>query len=838
MLKNATFLILGFCLCIVQGADCQTTQPPASRNSEQNIKARFNLTVSGRITDSKTGESMPFATVYVKNGDRLIATKSNVDGFFTLTQVPSDTSSITLTYVGYRNTTYALTPESLLTSLNIAMKPDEAQLDEVTVKGEKTEIMKANETISMIKMTPKNLAKLPNVGERDPFRAFQLMPGVSASNESSSGLYVRGGTPDQTLVLYDGFTVYHVDHLFGFFSAFNYNALKDIQLYKGGFDAKFGGRISAVAEITGKEGNQKQFNAGADLSLLSANAFIETPLGKKVSFLTAARRSWKGPLYKKIFNRFSSDSNTGTSGNTGTTPTGGFPGGGGGFGSTSNNQTASSYFYDLNAKLTYRPGLNDNISLSLYNGTDNMDNSSSNAIGSGFPGGGFGGGQTQATDLNTDNSDVSNWGNLGSSLKWSRRWGPKLYSNTMISYSNYYSDRDNSRSINITRSGTTTTTKTGQFEHNDLNDATVKTDFEWKVSSNQQVEFGGQHTQNRVKYTYSESDTVTVLSRDDRGSTSTFYVQDQISLLDGQLQIKPGIRLTYFDVTGKTYTEPRLSVNYNLTDKFKLKGAAGTYYQFVKQINREDISQGNRNFWILSDGGSLPVTKSNHLIIGGSYETPKYLFDVEFYNKDNTGITEYTLRFVPKVGQGLTADQTFYNGKETIRGMDLLVQRKFGAFTGWVGYTLAEAQRNIAAFSDKPYYSDQDVRHQLKLVGSYHYQHWDFAATWIYSTGRPYTSIIGGYQLTLLDGSTRDFTNPSDKNANRFPNYHRMDASVTYTFNSKWNIGVSVFNLYNRTNVWYKRYQIVKESDINILQTTNVTYLGITPNLTISWHLK
>ena len=231
-----------------------------------------------------------------------------------------------------------------------------------------------------------------------------------------------------------------------------------------------------------------------------------------------------------------------------------------------------------------------------------------------------------------------------------------------------------------------------------------------------------QYTRNQVKYTYSESDTVTVLSRDDQGSTSTFYLQDQINLLNGRLHVKPGVRLTYFDVTGKSYAEPRFSAAYNLTDKFRLKGAAGVYYQFVKQINREDISQGNRNFWILSDGSTLPVTRSNHLILGGSYETPLYLFDVEFYNKYNTGITEYTLRFVPKVGQGLAADQTFYNGKETIRGMDLLVQRKFGAFTGWLGYTWSEAQRNIAAFSDKPYYSDQDVRHQFKWVGSFHYQ--------------------------------------------------------------------------------------------------------------------
>ena len=262
------------------------------------------------------------------------------------------------------------------------------------------------------------------------------------------------------------------------------------------------------------------------------------------------------------------------------------------------------------------------------------------------------------------------------------------------------------------------------------------------------------------------------------------------------------------------------------------------YYQFVKQINREDISQGNRNFWVLSNSTTLPVTMSKHLILGGSYETADYLFDIEFYQKKSTDITEYTLRFVPQLNRMLAASETFFNGDETINGVDVLIQRKFGDFNGWVGYTLSEAKRSIAAFSDKPYYSDQDVRHQFKIIGSYKYKKWDFAATWIYSSGRPYTSILGAYQVTLLDGTVRNFTNPSDKNANRFPAYHRLDISATYNFSPKFNVGFSVFNLYNRTNVWYKRFQVITDDDLTVLQTTNVNYLGFTPNVTLSWKLK
>ena len=800
---------------------------------------RFDFAVSGIAKDAFSGETLPFATISVADNSGVTA-QTNVDGYFTLQHVPSDTVLLKVSYVGYLNKTFRLTPTSLLTNLTLELDSDTRSLEELVVTGEKTEMVQANQVVGMIKMTPRNIAKLPNVGEKDPFRAFQLMPGVSASNESSSGLYVRGGTPDQTLVLYDGFTVYNVDHLFGFFSAFNYNAIKDIQLYKGGFDARFGGRISAVAEITAKEGNSKKLNAGVDLSMLSTNAYLESPLGKKFTVLVAARRSYKGPIYTKIFSKFADQSATSTATQQ---PQGG-PGGRGGFNNLQTSTKASSYFYDLNSKITFKPTKKDILALSFFNGTDNMDNSSTPSLS------GFGPFAQAGIDLGTSTNDLSKWGNTGASLKWSRKWNNRLYGNTLLSYSNYYSERDNSRTISLVRGDSTTVNRLGRLETNNLKDYSFKTDWEWKLLKNQQVEFGAMITKNNIVFDYTQNDTTNIVSRNDTGLISSFYLQDRMNFFGNKLELIPGLRLNHFDVTKKFYVEPRLTFNYKVTDKFKIKGGGGIYNQFIKQINREDITQGNRNFWILGNGTSLPVTQSKHLIVGAAYELKNYLFDVEFYQKQNTGITEYTLRFVPNFsrntgggpgggpgGGGLTTEETFFNGNETIRGMDVLVQKKFGKLTGWVGYTLAEAVRNVSAFSDKPYYSDQDVRHQFKTVGLYSVKKWDLAATWIFSTGRPYTSIIGAYDLTLLDGTTKSFTNPSDKNANRFINYQRLDASATYNF-KYGNIGFSVFNLYNRTNVWYKRFEVIRQDGISFLQTTDVTYLGITPNITLSLKLR
>jgi len=236
-----------------------------------------NFTLSGKIRDENTGEALPFATVGITGTS--VAAITNTDGYFTLLKVPSDTSTLTISYMGYKTRSFFMTPETQKENLIIELIAASTTLSAVEIKGEKVELMKvATREVSTVKLSPQKIATLPSIGEKDIMRSFQLMPGISGCNETSSGLYVRGGTPDQNLILYDGFTVYQVDHLYGFFSAFNSNAIKDIQLYKGGYEAKFGGRLSSVTEITAKEGNQKNFNLGGDISLLSANLYTQYPV--------------------------------------------------------------------------------------------------------------------------------------------------------------------------------------------------------------------------------------------------------------------------------------------------------------------------------------------------------------------------------------------------------------------------------------------------------------------------------------------------------------------------------------------------------------------------------
>lgn len=775
---------------------------------------KFNITVSGKVTDDASGEPLPNVNVMILNGKS--GTTTNADGYFTLYGVPSDTSTLIFSIIGYNPFKHYLSPSQSLKDISIQMTSSKNTLSEVVITAPKDQSFKLNQKVSMIKLTPSKIATLPNVGEKDIFRAFQLMPGVSAGNEQTAGLYVRGGTPDQNLVLFDGFTVYNVDHLFGFFSAFNSNAIKDVQLYKGGYESKYGGRISSVVDITGKEGNKKKFNIGGDIGFLSANGIAEGPIGEKASFLLAYRRSFATSLFDKISDKVSNGGDSVVTLPNGRTIT---PG-------------VKSWFDDMNARLTFNPTKKDVISLSFYKGKDNVDNQITPPTGGGRPGGGT------APTFNIGITDLTEWGNTGASLKWSRKWSPKFYSNALISYSSYYSDRDRSREGTITRTdGTVVEIKNGTLENNDLKDISLKSDFEWKLNKNHNIEFGYHLTNNRIKYSYAQNDTISIIDRDTKGTTGAVYLQDNMNLFNEKLNIIGGIRTSYFSPTGKTYFEPRLNITFDISDKLKLKGSAGQYNQFVKRVIREDILEGSRDFWVLTDNDKLPVSSSKQFILGAAWENKDFLIDVEGYYKKLSGLSEYTLRFTPTRGT-VNYEESFYQGTGYAKGIDVLVQKKFGKYNGWVGYTLGEVKNNYPVYGEKDFYASNDITHEFKMVHTYKWKRFDFSLTWMYLTGKPYTAPSGGYQITLLDGSTQDYLSSSNKNGLRLPAYHRMDIAATYNYGKpgKGNgtIGLSLFNIYNRENIWYKNYDIID----NEIIATDVKYLGFTPNLSFTWRLK
>ncbi|MDB5017631.1 MAG: TonB-dependent Receptor Plug Domain protein [Mucilaginibacter sp.] len=782
----------------------------------------FLFSISGRVIDQNSGESLPSATVKIRN-TQLTAT-TNTDGNFTLFNVPSDTCVVEASYSGYQPDYVRLSPKNINTPLTLSMYRALNTLNEVSIIGKKSGVMTTDtKKVGVLQLTPENLDKMPNLGEKDILRAFQLMPGVGATNESSSGAYVRGGTPDQNLVVFDGFTIYQVDHLYGFFSAFNANAVKDVQLYKGGFSSIFGGRLSSVTEINGKNGNRNEANYGIDLSLLSVNAFAEMPINDKSSLLIAFRRSYQGPLYNKIFKQFNTSTVTAGPGGGGGRP-------GGGFGVST---TPASHFYDADIKYNYRVDSTNTITWSFYNGADNTDNSRVLNLPS------FLSSSTRTFNI----TDYTKYGNTGSSVKWFRQWNKNIHSNTYITYSSYFNDRNRSTAGSTTDAyGNVTNFQAGTNETNNLKDIGFKSEWEWLLNDKVKFLYGGFGNYQKINYDYIQNDTSTLISQHNSAFLGGGYAELEYDPTN-KLHIQPGIRSTFYQPTGKMYYEPRLSASYVINDNYTLKAATGQFYQYDNEVTREDILNGNRNFWVLANNTNIPVSESKHYMGGISYENNQFLIDVEGYYKTLSGLTQYTIRTTGsnniRSTTASTVQQDFYTGTGFAKGIEILLQKKLGNYTGWIGYTLADAENKFPIYGNNYYPADQDIRHEFKAINMYHYYRWNFSAVFIFSTGHPYTAPLSTYTVTTADGNTVTSFNISGKNTLRLPDYHRLDLSATYDLikingNKVGSIGLSLFNVYNHTNIWYREYQLQNNAAI----ATDVNYLGFTPNITLSLRWK
>ena len=783
--------------------------------------------IGGKINDINSGESLPYAKVTIKDTNR--TTTANQDGSFTILNIPVG-SILVINKMGYESKEIKVSSDTKRLIINLYKLEKDSLIEDVVVVGSVNSNMMQQSGISQFSLSPDLTRSLPNLGEQDIFRSMQLLPGVSGSNESSSGLVVRGGTIDQNLVLFDDFTVYHVDHVFGFFSAFNNNAIKDVQFYKGGFGAKYGGRMSSVVDITGKDGNTEQFGIGASVSLLSTNAVVEQPFADGAgSFILTGRKSYQSDLYNDILESVTGENQNAQAGTS--TP--------GQFALGRFSIEPESYFYDMNAKLTYRLPNDDKFSISFYNGADELDNSrdvDGNADISRlcelFDGNGPFGGTFCEEEISfaVGTIDLSEWGNTGISAKYSHQWNDRLDTNFVISASEYFSYRDrliNTQVIYEDSDDEPTTGESSSNEDNQLDDFTVKIENDYYLNQWNTLSFGLQYTQQNIDFSLIQNGDL-VLETKNEGATSTVYIEDEIVI--NALTVIPGLRVSKYSINDEVYTEPRLSISYELNDTTQLRAAFGDYHQFALSVARQSIEEGPRNFWTLADGETVPVSKSSHFILGTTHFVGNYNFNIELFHKEYEGLSEFTQQTRPirnEDGTGLTLilEQEFHTGSGTASGVELFLQKNIGDFTGWMGYTFSEVIYDFPTVSDTTYFADQDATNEFKTVLMYRWGDWDLASTFIYATGRPYTEVLG-----VVEDTFPPTYEVGAKNDLRYDDYHRLDLSFTYNFSRRGldgQAGLSIFNLYDRKNQWYTEYEIIEGE---ILET-EITYRGFTPSL-------
>lgn len=785
--------------------------------------------IRGHIKDSSSGEVLSYANIVLKGYDR--GTTTNTDGYFILVNAPIGEIEILISYIGYESKTVRVNNlpngnEVLL----IEMTPKDLSGAGVEVVADAYEIFKSSDRISQLTLSPRALRILPSLGEIDIFRSLQLLPGISGVGDGTSGLFVRGGTPDQNMVILDGMTVYHVDHLFGMFSAFNAEAIKDVQVYKGGYPAKYGGRLSSVVELTGKRGGDtRQFSFGANL--LSANVSLEMPiLNKSGNWLLSARRSYTDLIqtsqYNSIFEFITGEEAVSNQPNQ-------FGGGGRG-GAFQQEIIPSFYFFDLNSKLSLNPTKKDLVTFSFYAGRDYLDKSRDLQVAGGFR-------NIGGTEFDTRvDENLTDWGNLAGSFRWGHQWNSRLFSNILISNSLYTSDYE--RELSFSGSNTigvddSTGSARGlgtfaQDEDNNVNDLTIRFENQWQAHENHKLELGTYISEVQTDYTATIRDTINILDIHSKSRTSGFYAQDEWKI-HPRLNLTLGFRSTYHDQTNKFYNAPRLSFGMRLTDGVKFKGAWGRYNQFINNVKNENVLQGSNDFWLSADENIEPGF-SEHSILGLTYENQNYLFEVEGYYKTMDNLLEFSRRFQ----NDSDYLNFFFFGSGISKGVEFLAQKKFGLTTGWLSYTLGNVEHTFPKLNNgDPFPASHDRLHELKLVGSRKLGPWTLSSTWIYSTGNAYTAPESQYFLETLDGELLSYIHVGEKNTFRLPNYQRLDLSLARKFESEnfvWDAGLSIYNAYNRNNVSYRDYDL----DVTPIIVSDVLMLGFTPTLSLKVTLR
>ncbi len=753
------------------------------------------ITVSGIIKDRDSGETLPYANVYIEGTN--VGTSSNNTGVFSLSDVAyNDTIKLTIKYLGYQTQILDLSSLNRNERVLVHLTHEAKVLDGVSINSDENEIVESGEKMGHFILNPNKFIALPNMGEVDIFNSLRLLPGISTSNETSNGISIRGSTADQNLLLLDGFSLYKQDHCFGLFSTINSKVIKNIQVYKGGFESKFGGKVGGVIDITGKSGNQYKPAFHIGMNMISADILVEAPLFKKRgSIIMAGRRSYtdilQTPLYNEVFNSLFADDEMLVLSVGGTQRI------------YSSTIDPLFFFYDLNSKITYNASEKDVLSISLYSSKDNLN----------------------VADPDFDYYNNDSWGNTGTSLKWNRQWSKKFYSELLISHSSFYNnfsesyfyyDFDNDLQVdNFTND-------------NEIVETRVRINSEWQINSTSKMEFGLERNNTRINYMSSYSDTVDITSLGQNSNLTTGYLQYTFQPFS-QIKLIPGLRLGYYEQTNKLYAEPRLSIYSYLNEGFYLKAAFGRYYQFVSRLSVSDQFGDNTSFWALADELDIPVISANHYIVGFNYRNGAFSLDAEFYRKDIDGLSEF--RFVYDTIS--YASGVFYSGQATIHGMDIIIKNRFGPFTGWISYS---SSKNVCRFDGlnmgKPFPANNNKQHELKFAGVLRIKKWDFSSTWIYGSGIPYSKPSENSELFYND--------PVDEiNTYTLPDYHRLDISVTYNYSFsrvRGHAGVSVINVYNRKNIksrlFFQEYDYLSNEPVHI--SVDIKHLGFAPSLFLS----
>ncbi|TSA39259.1 MAG: TonB-dependent receptor [Porphyromonadaceae bacterium] len=769
-------------------------------------------TIRGTVEDNLTGEKLISSNVYDAMSLKGITT--NAFGFYSLT-FPAGIVKLTVSYIGYQTVVLDLNLRQD-TLINIRLSPV-INLDEVVISAERAKSAVLSTQMSMTELSAKSIKSLPMLlGEVDVLKALQLLPGVKGGNEGTSGIYVRGGGPDQNLILLDGVPVYNANHLFGFFSVFNPDAIQSVKLITGGFPARYGGRLSSVLDIRMRDGNNKKFSAEGSVGIIASKLTIEGPIIKdKTSFIVSGRRTYIDVLAQPLIKLQAKGSNS--------------------------NINAGYYFYDLNAKINHKFSDKSRLFLSAYSGRDKayfwtVDK-----------------GDKQGVNFRSEADAGLGWGNLTAAVRWNYVITPKLFSNTTLTYSRY---NFVTSMMNQQVNNDTLTYKFQYIYDTGIIDWAGKIDFEYLPDPNHTIRFG----YNQIYHIFKPG--VSVLSMqggNNFGIDTTFgnkdiYAHEGALFVEDDWTISPrlkaniGLHFSGFKVQDSTYTslQPRISARFLVNEKVSIKAAFTTMSQYIHLLTNSTIGLPT-DLWLPSTEKIKPE-RATQYALGVVYEPADGIgISVEGYYKSMKNLIEY------KEGASFFSFTNDWQDKIEIGegrayGVEILARKQLGKTSGWIGYTLSWSDRkfeNISFGEWFPYRYDR--RHDVSFVLNQKISdNIDLGITWVYGTGNAVTLPLEKYaSLASIWSEYRYFNGIEafdNRNSYRMPAYHRLDIGINFKKDTKWGESVwsiGAYNVYNRKNAFYLQFSqqyMADGSSKTVLKQYSL--FPIIPSISYSFKIK
>ncbi len=758
------------------------------------------ITLSGYLKDESNGEALIGATIYVSELQTGVV--SNPYGFYSIS-MPRGTYTITYSYIGYRPQTRNINLKED-SQVSIMLAEDTELIDEVVVTGEKKNRNVESIDISKEKMPVTMVRKLPAfMGEVDIIKTLQLLPGIQSGGEGSSGLYVRGGGPDENLLLLDEAPVYSASHLMGFFSVFNSDAIKDIEIYKGGIPATYGGKASSVIDVRMKDGNSQQLQINGGISNISSRLTIQGPIIRdKWSFILSGRRT-----YADVIGRLAG---------------------------VEQLQENDLYFYDLNGKTNIQFSSKDRLYISAYTGDDYFSLGESLYV---------------------------RWGNITTTARWNHVFGEKLFSNTSVIYSKY--------NYNIGVPGD----NADQFDWSSaIEDYNMKVDFTWYLNPQNNISYGVNsiyhHFQPGIIDVKEDSYYHDLRLTQYNALDNAIYLANEHKI-GSRLTLQYGIRYSVFqqigegkvreyldpekpqtdeivdikeygpwEFIGKSYSnfEPRLSAKYTLGLTSSIKASYNRMIQNLHLISNTN-SPTPFDIWLPSNKYIKPLLIDQYVIgYFRNFSNDAIETSIEFYYKDMQHVIDYIDGAELFLNENIETE--LLEGDGYSYGMEILLKKQQGKFTGWIGYTLSRTMRRIPGINNgEAYPSSYDRTHDLSVVLNYEFSDcWNLSGSWVFATGNPVSYPVAKY---AVQGNTVYYY--TERNSYRIPEYHRMDLSLTYNFKKNkvrrydQSLNLSVYNVYARRNAYSVAFR-ENEANPNVSEAVRLSIIGtIIPALTYNF---